>query len=326
MSRSSFSQRSIFAIVLITIVSQLSAISLLKASQSESHEDLRLPDFLTQDAIRERERRENGFKQKSSGSNTFSLKSSHKSKKEGKLPGVPFIGHKHHRSHHSIEKNEISHADKNRINKILQLNISLTKIQANLKTTQDSLAAAQKENADLKAGAFGLNKQIVDLQDKVKFVAFLEQKVQNLTKIVNDLKSKCSGGHQDAGDWKKKYDELASKLCDYEESIKKLNAYIADLKDINNKDDSARQQLEQAVAKIAELQKDLDEANEKLRGRSHAHKWKKFSRKEESKKEKSIQHSKNDAREFQIMTVTPRVISSKNSWKDKRSVLVGDSA
>lgn len=210
--------------------------------------------------------------------------------------------------------------------KIAEFKASNAKLNAALQTAQKDLADAQRETAELKAKNEALLRKLNEAENKLKFIAILEKKLQDAEKIIYELKAKAGTEDQTVIAWKSKFEFAASKIAEYEEIIRKLNSYIAELKDKTNDDSESKKKLAEAFAKIAELRKALEEANQRLRYfAALQHKYRLPSQEEKSRKEQSRkEHSrKQNNNEFRTISITPTVLTGK-SRDGKTTVVVGE--
>jgi hypothetical protein len=129
-------------------------------------------------------------------------------------------------------------------------------------------------------------------------------------KNIYDLKCKLSEALKEIENWKKKFSECDERACKLEESNKELKNYVFQLKEKAEKNENNEKLLAITLAKVAELRKGLDVANERLRyfaalrnrfvidrkdGKSKSSKHSKSDKKVKSKRsQNSSKHSKSD--------------------------------
>ena len=223
-----------------------------------------------------------------------------------------YSDHKSHSSHKNIS--------------IAALEAMIAKLTASLQTAQKDYADARNQNADLKAKNAELLAKINDAEEKLKLIPVLERKLKEAEKLIYELKAKLGSDDQDSMSWKSKLEFAASKIAEYEETIKKLKAYIAELKAKNSDDSEARKQLAQALAKVEELRHALDAANERLRYfASLQHKYRLPSQVEKSRKEHSHKSASNkqNNNEFRTIQIKPTIINGMTR-DGKTTVVVGE--
>lgn len=287
---------------------------------------------------------------KNSGKNHASKKNnSHKSGKA--FPSFPGFKNKDH-SDKKGHSNSHSKSDLERQRqwkaKYEALEAAKCKAEDALKTTLAALAASKALNAQLQDQNCALNNKVLELEKKLTYIMSLENKIQDLEKLVYNLKCKLAEAQEEASNWKSKYNALYEKTCQYEETIRKLSAYLTELRAKIAENDECHNKLAEAFAKIAELKKCLEEANEKLKmwaERREKHKknghWNNNSQKNNqnhnsqknnqshhSQKNNNSHHSKDDKwdnKGYQTIKVTP-IIHNGYSKKAGTTILVGAGA
>ena len=359
MTNSSLIQKLIFSAVLIALAGQSASIFAYGEKQGDNKVVVAAAplsnasrQFLIAKAMAGR--RENSGKEHKSSSKYSSHKShknsnKHNSHKSGKaFPSFPGFKNRDHSDKKSHSKSHSkSDLERQRQWKAKYEALEATKCKAEeaLKTTLAALAASKALNAQLQAQNNALNNKVLELEKKLTYIMSLENKIQDLEKLVYNLKCKLAEAQEEASNWKSKYNALYEKSCQYEETIRKLSAYITELRAKVAENDDCHNKLAEAFAKIAELKKCLEEANEKLKmwaerrekhkknGHSNNqsnqnHNSQKNNQSHHSKKNNNSHHSKDDKwdnKGYQTIKVTP-IIHNGYSKKAGTTILVGAGA
>jgi hypothetical protein len=265
----------------------------------------------------------------------FSSKTIYGTPNSNRQASVTFPIFRHKNSHRHQKSNRSTKNTQRDNGKVAALEAANAKLNLELKAAQKDLANAQKNNADLKAQNEALARKIPEIEGKLKFVAVLEKKLQDAEKLIYELKANSDSQAQEVNAWKHKFEFAARKIAEYEETIKRLSAEVAELKSKTSNDSDSKRGLELALAKVDELRKALDHANERLRYfAALQHKYtlpsqQEKSRKEHSRKEpsrrqpakKEASRKRND-NEFRTIKITPTVSTQKSNGKT--TVVVGE--
>jgi hypothetical protein len=131
-------------------------------------------------------------------------------------------------------------------------------------TLLNSYSNLQIEFTKIKQTNAQLEKKLRDLE-RNGTPADLRIRIQRLEGVIEDLKARLSASEREAAQWRKKYEDVACKLDEYQNQITKLNMIIADLRREAANSATLKKQLDDAYRKIADLQKALDQANDKLK-------------------------------------------------------------
>ena len=169
---------------------------------------------------------------------------------------------------------------------------------------------------------------------KAKWEA-LQQENQKLSSALATTQEALRNAQNETAEWKAKYEALCAKVAELEETIRKLNIWVAELKQKAEAGAAWKAALDKAVVEIAELKKALDIANQRLRyfaalqhkfKRDKAGNWNDKSK--SNKYNKSWKNSKSDKRGFQTFKLTPTVVEQRKeiklndkSFSDKKSYL-----
>ena len=169
---------------------------------------------------------------------------------------------------------------------------------------------------------------------KAKWEA-LQQENQKLSSALATTQEALRNAQNETAEWKAKYEALCAKVAELEETIRKLNIWIAELKQKAEAGAAWKAALDKAVVEIAELKKALDIANQRLRyfaalqhkfKRDKAGNWNDKSK--SNKYNKSWKNSKSDKKGFQTFKLTPTVVEQRKeiklndkSFSDKKSYL-----
>ena len=169
---------------------------------------------------------------------------------------------------------------------------------------------------------------------KAKWEA-LQQENQKLSSALATTQEALRNAQNETAEWKAKYEALCAKVAELEETIRKLNIWVAELKQKAEAGAAWKAALDKAVVEIAELKKALDIANQRLRyfaalqhkfKRDKAGNWNDKSK--SNKYNKSWKNSKSDKKGFQTFKLTPTVVEQRKeiklndkSFSDKKSYL-----